>query len=345
MPTIAGEDVVAAIEAAPIYLFTQDRELRYTWVPRVPPELTVLLAGGVIGRTDVELIGDEQAASFAAVKQAVLESGVGARTEVSVATPTETVAFDVTISPLFDDDGAIVGVIGAAFDITQYRDVERELRRAREQMAEAEAVARFGSWEWDVARDEITWSPGLFHIYGIPPDELDPRFASRQRDQRVHPDDHQRVDAAVAAALESGRPFEMDYRIIRPDGRVRIVHARCEPVLNGNGRVARLVGTAQDVTEVRLAEDALEETAAELGRRAEQLHRLTHGHGSSTLHSILGGRQLEILELIAEGLSNFEIAERLFISESTVKWHVRQLLKKLGVTNRAQAVARLSGPA
>lgn len=341
MPMAARIDAIAAIEAAPIYLFTLDRDLRYTWVGRIPPELAPMLTNGVIGQTDEDLFGADQAAPFAAVKKQALETGSEVRTEVSIETPTGFAAFDVTVAPLRDEDGTVVGLSGAAFDITRYHEAASELRHAKERMADAEAVARFGSWEWDVERDAITWSPGLFHIYGITEDELDPQYAGRQRDQRVHPDDHARVERSVAGALETGRPFELDYRIVRPDGRVRIVHGRCEPVLNDAGKVVRMVGTAQDVTEVRLAEDALEESAAELARRAAQLHGLTHGDGQPPLDSILSSRQLEILELIAEGLSNFEIAERLFIAESTVKWHVRQILQKLEVTNRAQAVARL----
>jgi DNA-binding NarL/FixJ family response regulator len=138
------------------------------------------------------------------------------------------------------------------------------------------------------------------------------------------------VEEAVTRALQGGQPFEMDYRIVRPDGRVRIVHARCEPLLNDLGKVVRLVGTAQDVTDVRLGEVATSRPALRDSQPSLQL--------------ILGARQLEILELIADGLSNIEIADRLFISEATVKWHVRQILRKLGATNRAQAVARL-GPA
>jgi DNA-binding NarL/FixJ family response regulator len=70
---------------------------------------------------------------------------------------------------------------------------------------------------------------------------------------------------------------------------------------------------------------------------------LTHGDDDAGLMSLLGTRQMEILQLIADGLSNLEIADRLFISEATVKWHVRQILRKLGVSNRAQAVATLLG--
>lgn len=330
--------------APPIYLFNQDRELRYTWVSRIPDELARHVPARIVGHTDAELCEAVQGHEVVALKRDVLRTGVRARRVVTVSTPARTCYFDLTIEPVRDGEGLVTGLACAAFEVTAHRETEAELRRMQGQMAEAEKLARIGSWLWDVEADRIYWSPGLYTIYGITTDAFDPRFAARQREQRVHPDDHERVEHAVASALATARPFDIDYRILRPDGRVRILHGRCEPVVNESGKVVRLVGTAQDVTEVRLAEDALETTARELGERAVQLHRLTHGSpGNAAELPLLRPRQVEILELIAEGLSNFEIGERLFISEATVKWHVRQTLKALGVANRAQAVARVFG--
>jgi PAS domain S-box-containing protein len=344
MATTGLEHDVAAMSAAPLYVFNQDLELRYTWMPRVPPELAPWLRGDVIGRTDVELLGDEAAMPLVELKRRVIASGLGAREDIAIPTPAGTFYYDTTVEPIPGGDDEIVGIAGIAFDITRHRELEAELERAQTRYAQAERAAHIGSWEWDLEHDEIRWSPGLFQIYGISPGELEPRFAARDRPRRVHPDDEDRVEAATAEALATGRPFELDYRILRSDGPVRIVHARCEAVVGGDrGDVVRLVGTAQDVTEIRLAESALEETAKELGRRAAQLHQLSLGERPDSLESILGERQLEILKLIAEGLSNIEIGTRLFISEATVKWHVRQIFKKLGVANRAQAVARLVG--
>jgi DNA-binding NarL/FixJ family response regulator len=93
-------------------------------------------------------------------------------------------------------------------------------------------------------------------------------------------------------------------------------------------------------TELRAAAEVLQ-TATDLGRRAAELHppeRLSRP--KDDLAKLLSPRQLEILALVADGLSNAEIASRLYLGESTVKWHVRKILKALGVSNRAQAVAR-----
>jgi ATP/maltotriose-dependent transcriptional regulator MalT len=159
----------------------------------------------------------------------------------------------------------------------------------------------------------------------------------------VHPEDRDRVDAVVQRALETGSAIDIEYRIVRPDGRIRRIHGRAEVIFGERGEPLRLTGTAQDVTEIRAAEDALEQTAAELARRAAELHDVTRRGGASPTRAErrLTQRQLEVLRLIADGYSNPEIASRLFLTEGTVKWHVRQILKALGVANRAQAVARL----
>ena len=237
-------------------------------------------------------------------------------------------------------DGEVQGVFVMVMDITDRKRAEEEVRRSRARLAEAEHVARLGSWEWDIAADRIVWSDGLFAIYGISPDDFDPRY--RPGSQRVHPEDRERVDALVRHALETCESFDVDYRIVRPDGRVRRVHGRAEVIADDEGRPRRMAGTVQDVTEVRATAEALHQTAAELARRASELrlHPKPGGQAKDELARILTARQLEIIALVGEGLSNAEIADRLYLSESTVKWHVRKIMRALGVANRAQAVAR-----
>jgi DNA-binding NarL/FixJ family response regulator len=102
------------------------------------------------------------------------------------------------------------------------------------------------------------------------------------------------------------------------------------------------------VTELHAAAEVLHQTASDLGRRAAELHNPPDRRRSKDdLTKRLSPRQIEILGLVAEGLSNAEIASRLYLGESTVKWHIRKILKALGVANRAQAVARYlsAGPA
>ncbi len=236
-------------------------------------------------------------------------------------------------------EGQVRGVFVLVTDITERRRIEEEVERSRTRLAEAERIARLGSWEWDIPGNRLTCSEGLFAIYGIEPEDFDGRYKPSNTDY-IHPDDRKRVEAEMEQAVETGAPVDLEYRIIRPDGRVRRLHSRAELTADAAGNPLRLTGTAQDVTELRAAAEVLHQTASDLGRRATELHSFPGHSRDADLSKLLSIRQREILTLVAEGLSNAEIASRLYLTESTVKWHMRKILRALGVANRAQAVAR-----
>lgn len=236
-------------------------------------------------------------------------------------------------------EGEVRGFFVLVTDITEQRRTEEEAQRSRVRLAEAERIARIGSWEWDIPNRRLTCSEGLYEIYGISPEEFDGYYEGGS--QYVHPDDRELVERQMREAVESGVSVDLEYRIIRPDGRVRRVHSRAELSADSNGNALHLTGTVQDVTELHAAAEALHQTASDLGRRAAAL-RPSRGRDreAGDLDKSLSPRQLEILALVADGLSNAEIASHLYLTESTVKWHVRKILRALRVTNRAQAVAR-----
>lgn len=238
-------------------------------------------------------------------------------------------------------NGEVRGFFVLVTDITERRRIEEEVERSRARLAEAERVARMGSWEWDIPNERLICSEGFLDLYGIRPEDLE-GVSRPGRSRHVHPADRELVHEEIEQALQTGTPIEFEYRIIRPDGRVRRLHSRAELVADADGNPLRLTGTAQDVTEVHAAAEVLHQTASDLGRRAAELHRLPERsrRGEGDLAKLLSPRRLEILALVAEGLSNAEIGSRLYLTESTIKWHVRKILRALGVANRAQAVAR-----
>lgn len=241
--------------------------------------------------------------------------------------------------PDVGEDGEARGFFVLVTDITERRRIEEELERSHARLAEAEHLARLGSWDWDIPSRKMTCSDGLLEIYGIKREEFDETYEVGTS-RYVHPEDRAFVKEEIQQALENGAPVDFEYRIIRPDGRVRRLHSRAELIADADGNPLRLTGTAQDVTELRAAAEVLE-TATDLGRRAAELRPPERSpRPQENLAKLLSPRQLEILALVAEGLSNAEIASRLYLGESTVKWHVRKILKALGVANRAQAVAR-----
>ncbi len=143
-------------------------------------------------------------------------------------------------------------------DIARQR-AQEELRKGQAQLAEAQRIAHVGSAEWEVAANAVTWSDELYRIFGYEPQEVEPGY--EQFLQRVHPDDRPAVEQSISFSLRTGEPFAFDYRIVRPDGTVRMVHGEGNLVCNDDGEPLRLLGTAQDITERN--QEALGRTLAE----------------------------------------------------------------------------------
>lgn len=156
---------------------------------------------------------------------------------------------EITISVVDTEDGRSCNAF--LRDISQRKRSAQQLERQRRQLAEAQAVGRFGSVEWDLIADTIEWSDELYRLFGI---ERGTPITREDVISALHPDDRAAGQAALQVALSSGEPFSWEHRIVRPDGTVRISHGRGEVICGDDGRPARLLGAMQDVTELREAE-------------------------------------------------------------------------------------------
>jgi diguanylate cyclase (GGDEF)-like protein/PAS domain S-box-containing protein len=150
-------------------------------------------------------------------------------------------------------------VCGVARDITERKQAEEAVRRSEARLAEAQRLARLGGWEWDVQTDEISWSDEVYRIYGFAPQEFVPSFQRFM--EVVNPDDRGLIEGVIDGALNAQRPYDLEHRIIRPDGEVRWVHRRAEVVRDEAGDALRMVGTVHDITERKALEERLEHQA------------------------------------------------------------------------------------
>src|SRR5690242_11907369 len=153
-----------------------------------------------------------------------------------------------------DAKGRPLHLQGVMLDITQEKHAARRL-------AEAQALAQVGSWEWDLVTDRLTWSREHYRIFGVEPEAGAPTHAMAHA--RVHPGDHAAVDRYIADARAGREPPPVEYRIVRPDGTERIVEARGKLEVDAGGRPVRMHGAVQDITERRHAEEQLRRTQRE----------------------------------------------------------------------------------
>jgi PAS domain S-box-containing protein len=248
---------------------------------------------------------------------------------------------NAVLTPVRDDAGIKRGFVELSRDITQRKHIDDRLRRAQEQLAEAEQLAQLGSWERDLIEDRVWWSDELYRIFGLAPDQSPPSYEALL--ERIHPDDRAHFDQTIQRTVADRGSFRMQIRIMRADKRVRVLQSRGEVLVDAEGQAIKIVGTAQDVTELTEAHNALARSSDELGRQAAELRGRASGDRQPTDSSAgaeLTARQREVLALVAEGLANRAIAKRLVVSETTIKSHLREILRRLDAANRAEAVAR-----
>lgn len=167
-----------------------------------------------------------------------------------------------------------VRVVVAHEDLTERKRSEEAVRESEGALRAAQRVAHVGSWIWDIANDKLTWSDEMFRIFGIAPNEFSGNLAEVIA-RAIHPDDLERVSAANREILAARSPHPLEYRVVRPDGTVRVVHGEAgELVLDSAGQPQRLTGVAKDITDIRRAERALDEEA---NRRRILLEQLPEG--------------------------------------------------------------------
>ncbi|MDQ7784843.1 MAG: PAS domain S-box protein [Desulfomonilaceae bacterium] len=149
-------------------------------------------------------------------------------------------------------------MVGAMLNLTERKKAEESLRRNQAMLARTEGIAHVGSWEWDVEKDEVTWSDELFRIFQRDPSDGAPSFADH--DVLYPPEDMQQLREVVAEAVTTGTPFEIDLQAIRMDGETRLCVARGHAEMGPHGRARRLYGSLQDITERMQMEHQLRET-------------------------------------------------------------------------------------
>ncbi|MDB6066044.1 MAG: domain S-box protein [Pedosphaera sp.] len=161
----------------------------------------------------------------------------------------------LSVAALRDSQRDIIGFLGIANDITGRKQAENALRASKQELNEAQRIAKAGSWTWEPEHDVVTWSEELYRISGVDPALPTPKYLELER--FYTPEDWGRLRAAVDQALQTGMPYELDLELLRGDGRRGWTTARGEVQRDASGRVVKMRGTVQDITERKRAEEAL----------------------------------------------------------------------------------------
>ena len=135
---------------------------------------------------------------------------------------------------------------------------EEELKKGQTQLAEAQRIARVGSWEWNVPANHVTWSDEMYRAFGLAPGEFTATFEGFA--DLVHPDDRDLFRQTIELSLRTHEEFGFDHRIVRGDGSVGVLHSQGKVQRNDAGDVISMTATGQDVTDRTRIEQALRQT-------------------------------------------------------------------------------------
>lgn len=148
---------------------------------------------------------------------------------------------------------------GRARALKLAQDITSELRHSESQLNEAQRVARLGSWEEDLTSHHLIWSEEMYRIFERDPASFQPSYAAAL--EAIHPDDRSKVDNAFKESVANRTPWSVEHRLLMADGRIKYLHAKGETTYDAQAQTLRGIGTVQDITEQKLAQERIERMA------------------------------------------------------------------------------------
>ncbi len=276
------ERLRAEVESTPLALVEWDSEYRVAGYSRRAEELFGWTRDEVIGKRidEIPWVREED---WPAVRAVMRDMSSGARpsnvnANRNVRKDGEVIACEWYNSTLRDETGRLVSVLSLVLDVTERTRAEEAARRGEAVLAEAGAMAHLGAW-WievmngaDVNDNPLRWSDETYRIFGFEPGEVP--ISNQLFFEHVHPDDRERIKGAMADALAARERYALEHRIVRRDGEERLLVEQGKGDYDPAGRLVRIVGAVQDVTERRRAEQALQRSEQRLQALADSMPQL-----------------------------------------------------------------------
>jgi PAS domain S-box-containing protein len=263
-------------ENAPDIIQRFDRELRRLYANPAFERATGLSCREAVGRTDREMALPPDLIPFwEQAAQAVFQTGQSRIIAFEMPTPQGSRHYEAHLVPEFAPDGSVEHLLVITRDITERKRAEEALRDKEYLLSESQRIGHIGTWSVDLVAHVATWTRETYRLFGVAPETFTPSADALVG--LLHPDDRSAMREWMRAALAGEHPGALEFRVPLPDGTVRVLVGRGEALFDDAGRPVRLVGTVQDVTDRKQAEEALrrlnEQLELQVAQRTEDLRQ------------------------------------------------------------------------
>ena len=251
-------------------IIVHDRQLRYVlWNPYME-RMSGVKESEIVGKHPLEVFPFMAASGMHAdLERALAGETISSHDAYFTVPHTQRAGWcNNNFAPLRDAQGEIIGVVATVRDVTERKRTEVRLRESETLLAQAEQLANMGSWELDVETQMLQWSAQYYRLLGQEPESGPLQYC--EGINLIHPDDLERATRDMNLLISTGQPLDNELRVVRADGSVRIIHSRAVAITNDAGRVVRIQGMSQDVTERKNEEKQLRKSEALLSH-AEQI--------------------------------------------------------------------------
>jgi len=271
------EALQAVIQNAPVAISVIDSEGRLMFAAGKGIELLDMTSETLVGSKAQDLFPEQE-------RIPELMKKVFAGETITATLDLKQRVLDIWSSPIRNKQGKIVAAISVATDVTERETSLRRLAETDRILSLAEQAAQFGIWYSDPSQEgKLVWSDGAYRIFGLTRKEFDGRVETFFK--MVHPGDVDVVRKASLDALAGKSRYNVEHRIILPDGKTRWVHQEADVISGPDGKILQMVGMTQDITERREAVEAMRKNEAVL-KASEARYRAMIEHSYELIHML-----------------------------------------------------------
>ena len=243
------------INAIPDLLLELDRYGRYLNVWAHNPSLLIMKKDELLGKTVWDVFSQDSAELIMSAIEEAAEKGYSFGKTLCVNLSHEERWIELSVSKKACSNSSVNNFIVLSRDITERKRSADLFIKSERKLEDAQRVAHLGSWELDLILNELSWSDEIYRIFELDSKQFKPSYEAFI--SIIHPEDRQAVNQAYVDSLVNQTNYEIQHRLLMPDGRIKWVHESCETMYDTNGEPMRSLGTVQDISERKQMEEGL----------------------------------------------------------------------------------------